>query len=145
MTSAECCALEPYFSQEEIKSTGAKIEDIQPELFKKLLVFRKDIDRSIRLLHGGITTGSHKSAEHPEGRACDFCLEAADGPVDAYYIYKRLIDAGFNRIGVYFNGTTWSFHAAYGPRSGFWSGRKKARGTPWVYDKLRFDLPELLK
>lgn len=144
MTQEEAKSL-VHFTAEEIESTGAKLADVKYLLFQRMDKFREDIKRSVHPLHNGITTGSHKSAEHPDGRACDFYLDAADGPVDAYYTYKRLIDAGFNRIGVYYNGSVWSFHAAYGPRSGFWSGRKKARGTPWVYDKLRFDLPDLLK
>lgn len=134
-----------HFSAAEIEATGAKLTDVRLSLFQRMDAFREDIKRSVHPLHNGITTGNHKSPEHPDGRACDFILSESDGPVDPYFVFKRLIDADFNRIGIYFNGQVYSFHAAYATRSGFWSGYKKGPGGPWTYGQLLLDLPQAVK
>lgn len=134
-----------HFTAEEIESTGAKLADVKFPLFQRMDKFREDIKRSVHPLHNGITTGNHKSLEHPDGRACDFILSESDGPIDPYFVFKRLIDADFNRIGIYFNGQVYSFHAAYADRSGFWSGYKKGPGGPWTYGQLLLDLPQAVK
>lgn len=135
MTKDEAKTLK-YFSDVEIAYTGAKINDVQYQLFVSMDKFRALVDRSVCLLPNGITTGNHKSEEHKNGLACDCYLP---GVVDPYFVFKKALDAGFNRIGVYWNGSQYSFHLAIGKTHGFWTARKTKRGEPWVYGSICVD------
>lgn len=126
-----------HFTAEEIEATGANLSDVQLTTFKHMDKLRELLGRSIHLLPGGITTGSHKSAEHAAGLAVDCYLS---GDTDPYFFFKKALDAGFNRIGIYWNGRMYSFHVALGESHGFWSGLKKICARQWTYGKLRFDL-----
>lgn len=135
MTNEECLTLR-HFTEREITSTGANLVDVQFSTFHKMDKLRDLLDRSINLLHGGITTGNHKSAEHGLGLAVDFSLA---GAVDPYFVFKKALDAGFNRVGIYWNGSVHSFHVATGPAHGFWVATKAKRGDPWKYGTINVD------
>lgn len=143
MTHAEISSLE-YFTEEEITNTGACISDVQFLLFQKMEKLRTYLNRRIRLLHNGLTTGTHASREHRQGCACDFYLDPRDGKTDYYFVFKCAIDAGFNKIGVYWNGTAYSFHVAFSAKSSFWLATKKKKGDSWTFGALLRDPAEVL-
>lgn len=144
MTTEEALTLK-YFTAEEIEKTGAKLFEVKLVLFQRMDKFRTLINRRIRLLHNGLTTGNHKSPEHSQGMACDCYLDPRDGKTDFYFIFKCAIDAGFNKIGIYWNGTTYSFHLAIAPKSAFWLATKKKQGEPWKFGALLRDPKEVLQ
>jgi hypothetical protein len=128
-----------HFAKGEIEATGAKLQDVKLRLFLQMDKLRDALGRRIRLLNNGLTTGNHKSVEHQQGEACDFYLDPRDGKTDYYFVFKCAIDAGFNKIGVYWNGTQFSFHVASAPKSAFWSATKHKIGEPWKFDGLIVD------
>lgn len=140
MTTEEAKTLK-HFSVEEIESTGADLFDVQLITMQKADTLRELLGRPIHLLSGGLTTGNHKSPEHAQGLAIDCYLDA---PVDPYYMFKRALDAGFNRIGVYWNGTAYSFHLATGKAHGFWTATKPHKGALWKYGTINVD-PSTMK
>lgn len=125
------------FTAAEIEATGARLEDVQFKTFQAMDKFRDLLGRPVHLLPGGITTGSHKSTEHSAGLAVDCYL---DGDTDPYFVFKQALNAGFNRVGIYWNGRMYSFHVALGEAYGFWTGLKKLGARQWSYGKLRFDM-----
>ena len=127
------------FTRKEIEATGAKLADVQLSLFLRMDKFRKLLNRRVRLLNNGLTTGNHKSIEHSQGKACDCYLDPRDGKTDFYFVFKCAIDAGFNKIGIYWNGSVYSFHLASAPKSAFWSATKGKTGEPWKFASLILD------
>lgn len=126
------------FTPEEIENTGAKLQDVKILLMCALQQVRTGIGRKVRLLYNGLTTGNHKAKEHPEGKAVDFYLDVGDGPINSFTIILVVIHAirsGFNGIGIYWNGTTYSFHLDLRPIECFalWVGFKNKRSEGWKY------------
>lgn len=136
MTEKECKQLEPYFSKKEIEATGAKLEEVSFVLFQKLLKLRLALDIRMKLLHNGLTTGNHKSEFHPKGEAVDFFLASS---VDPYWVFKQAVKVGFLRVGIYWNGQTYSFHLDLGSEPAFWFGVKSKKGEPWKFGRLIVD------
>ena len=134
-----------FFSQAEIERTGAKIEDVQAPLIFGIDRVRKEVNRRIKPLKNGITTGKHSSREHPEGKAIDFTFDHRDGPVtqdDLYILQTCGVNAGFRGFGFYFNGKVWSFHMDLRATMNAWTGRKKAPGAGgWVYKRMSIGFP----
>lgn len=119
------------FSPEEIAKTGARLEDVRLVLFVCLQNFRTALRQNISLLFNGLTTGFHVSPEHPRGEAVDFIIS---GDIDIRRVVVLLIRAGFNGIGVYWNGQIYSFHADLRSveRFAIWTGVKDKPGAgPW--------------
>ena len=130
----------PNFSYKEIVGTGAKLKDVKAPTMYKLQKLRRKLKRRIRLLKNGITSGKHNSKRHPNGEAIDFALYANYGVVDSivcYQVVKLALAAGFNGIGVYWNGKAYSFHVDTRPLFTPWGAcRKKGK---WVYFNLLKD------
>lgn len=129
------------FTPAEITATGAKLEDVKILTFSALQEVRTKIKRRIHLLRNGITTGSHVSPEHPEGKAVDFHLDLRDGDFTSRDLITAVVSAiraGFNGIGVYWNGQAYSFHFDLRPvdRFALWIGYKNKVGAPWRYVTL---------
>ena len=121
------------FTKAEIEATGAKIEDINQMAFLKLIEFRESINCSVHLIFNGITTGNHKSPGHPSGRAFDIRVPNAN----SYDVFKVAIDAGFKKIGIYWNGNEYSYHLEDSKKSSFWSGKKDSPGVgSWKFSPL---------
>ena len=119
------------FTPEEVVRTGAKLSEVKLVLFLCLQAFRTDLGQAINLLFNGLTTGDHAAPEHPRGEAVDFTIR---GSIDVRRIVVLLIRAGFNGIGIYYNGVAYSFHADLRPAERFaiWTGVKDAPGAgPW--------------
>lgn len=131
-----------FFTQSEIEATGADIADVQLEMLKGVDHVRRNIGRRMVPLKNGITTGNHKSPQHPLGRAFDFYLDERDGPVTQetlYTLFRCAVDAGFRGFGFYFNGAVWSFHIDMREELTMWTGRKKApKKGSWVYKPMSF-------
>lgn len=126
-----------YFTQQEIESTGANIDDVQYVLIEKLSELREAIDRPIKLQKNGITSGKHSAIEHKAGLAIDFYI--AD--LNDYDVVKVILIAseiGFKGIGVYWNGRMWSFHLDLRPELKTWLGTKNEPGYAWEYKQLKF-------
>lgn len=135
MTGSECLRLEPYFNAEEIRATGAKLEDVSFQLMLALKAYRIAINRPVWLIPGGLTTGKHEAGSYhyrPEG-AVDFYHS---DPVSADLVVEELLDAGFKGIGVYWNGSIKSFHADRRDEVKLWRGVKKAGDAGWKYSDL---------
>ena len=112
------------FTKKEIEDTGASIESIDKHSFRKLILLRKTLNKPIKLLYNGMTTGRHKSKGHPLGKAYDITT----GEEDYYKVFKCAIDAGFKKIGVYWNGSAYSYHLEDAEKCSFWSGTKEKFG-----------------
>lgn len=131
----------PKFSKKEIEDTGAKLEDVDFESFKMICQIRKDINSPIYFLFNGLTTGNHKSLGHPAGKAFDIRVPRKN----FYEVFKRAIDAGFKKIGVYWNGTAYSYHIENSATSAFWMGTKKAPGKgSWKFGQLILDPKKII-
>jgi len=125
------------FTPEEVEKTGADLGDIQVVLFINLQQFRTKINRRIHLLYNGLTTGIHKSEEHSQGLAVDFCLNKRDGTINTSTMVELGLSCLFAKIGAYYNQQTqmYSFHFAI-PEDfvfEFWCGVKQYTKDPWIY------------
>jgi len=133
------------FTQSEIERTGAKIEDVKAELIYGIDRVRLEVDRRIKPLKNGLTTGKHSSREHPDGKAIDFTFDDRDGVVKQdtlYTLFRAGLDNGFRGFGFYFNGNVWSFHMDRRAIFAAWTGRKSAPGTgSWVYKRMSIGFP----
>ena len=129
-----------FFTKAEIENTGAKLEDVNVELFLRMQILRAHLGRRILLLPNGLTTGKHSSRQHPNGLACDFTFHSQDGSVDVEDIYYSCMhNADFQRYGVYWNGEQFSFHVEIND-----AGRKswcaiKDENNEWKYFALMAD------
>ena len=117
-------------TEKELTSTGAQIKDIDYFSFQRLCEFRKLLNSPIHFIFNGITTGKHLSAGHPEGKAFDLFIPN----IPPYKIICTAIDAGLKRIGVYFNGTAYSYHLENG-KCALWYG-EKFTANDWEYSRL---------
>ena len=133
------------FTQVEVERTGAKIEDVKAELIFGLDRVRLEVDRRIKPLKNGFTTGKHSSREHPDGKAVDFIFYEKDGVITQdtlYTLHKAGLDNGFMGFGFYFNGRVWSFHLDRRKVYAAWTGRKSAPGKgSWVYKRMSIGFP----
>lgn len=131
-----------YYTPDEITATGAKLEDVQLETIQAADRFRALVGKRVHPLFNGITTGNHKSKEHEDGLAIDVWVEGHPSP---YFVFKRALDAGFTRIGVYWNGVAYSFHLALGAKHGFWTAYKSDPDVKqWTYGRIIVDPAEML-
>jgi hypothetical protein len=127
------------FTPADIVDTGASLESVDVRTIETLQAFRTLIGKRIGLLHNGLTTGNHRSVEHPSGRAVDFYF--LDGAIDNSIINTivwGMIRSGFNGIGVYWNGQAFSFHGDLRENPAAWAGKKSRIDDPWVYNNLYF-------
>ena len=120
-----------YFDKKEVEETGSKIEDVEYETIRKLDDFREMIACPVYLIKNGLTTGEHKSGEHPEGKAVDFVLGEQKR---AKEIFNCLLECGFRGIGIYWNTITNSYHADIGKYRS-WKA-VKVQGGIWHYTDL---------
>jgi len=126
----------PFFTWQEAARTGAKIKDIKVRLFMCLFRLRKLLGRRVKLIKNGLTTGRHKSLEHPDGMAADITFYIRDGEINIGFLYACCVLAGFKGIGIYHNGRVYSVHLHIGKRLRRWtavkykSGRRKGQ---WRY------------
>ena len=132
-----------HFTPEEIEKTGARVQDVTVTLFSHMEQLRRRLGRRIILLKNGLTTGSHKSPEHPSGRACDFYFLEKDGHINPSTMVYSFLHVGFYGIGVYWNGKTFSFHVDLRGDYTFWAGVKKPRAKNWKYTNLIMDPKQL--
>jgi len=127
------------FTKREIENTGANLADVKVQLFLSLQRFRMFIDRRIILLPNGLTTGNHKSWEHPNGYAVDVAFREADGEIHVSNLFKTALECNFRGFGIYHNEMAYSLHLDIGNRYRFWSAFKKHRENKWNYRPLIID------
>jgi len=127
----------------EIARVGTDLKDVQVTVFVLAQKFRDEMDRRVKII--SLTGGEHKPGSyHYLGRAMDFVLYLMDGPVDIYVVFKAALLAGFNGIGIYWNGKRFSFHVDTRSHYTFWCGHKKMnlggeRESKWTYIPLTLD------
>jgi hypothetical protein len=114
-------------AEREIVNTGAQLKDVDYDSFEILCNFRKILNSPIIFLFNGITTGKHLSIGHKEGKAFDVAIPN----LTSSKVFTSAIDAGFRRVGVYWNGSVHSYHLENG-KTGFWRGIKNS-GEDWQY------------
>lgn len=133
----ELCDIKGKITADEIRSTGSNVEDVDADAFKSVCLLRKELNSPVYFLKNGITTGNHKSKGHPAGKAFDIRVPR----LPFYTVFKAAIDAGFNKIGVYWNGKAYSYHLEAAPYPAFWMGTKEGVGPkyPWKFGKLISD------
>jgi len=127
------------FTAAEVETTGAALDDVQLKLMIALQAFRILIDRRVGLIRNGMTTGDHKSKEHPLGLAVDGFLYPDDGQIEISDIVKAALAAGFKGMGVYWNMKQFSFHLDLRPDLAFWYGFKDGTNGlmgKWTYSSL---------
>lgn len=129
----------PYFSQHEIERTGATLASVQYSTIRTLNTLREVEARRIFLVHNGLTTGEHKSKEHPLGLAVDFCFYKEDGIVNPISVFKNILTVGFKGVGMYWNGNQYSFHCDLRPHYAFWNGIKKSKTQGWTFKSAIVD------
>lgn len=120
----------PKFSKREIEATGAKLEDIDYESFKKLCEFRLILGVPVYFIKNGMTTGNHRSPGHPAGKAYDVRIPKAN----FYTVFKAAISAGLIKFGGYWNGRAYSYHLEDSEVAAFWTGVKKAPGPKYSWN-----------
>lgn len=128
-----------HFTAEEIEATGANLAHVQIRLLTAMERFREKLGRPFKLIPGGMTTGNHKAPEHAAGLAVDGFVPGLDGVADtitAEDVFKAALGAGFRGIGVYWNGSIYSFHLDLRPVLSFWTGTKAPGAAGWNYGKL---------
>ena len=126
------------FTPAEVENTGSALMYVQLRLMIALQAFRIELDRRVGLLNNGMTTGTHGAKEHPMGLAVDGYLYPEDGSIEIPDIFKAALTAGFHGIGIYWNGTQYSFHLDLRPEWGFWFGSKDGKDDPkgWAFSSL---------
>jgi len=119
------------FTPDEIVRTGATLASVQVFTMIHLNTFRLDIDRATVLLSNGLTTGDHRARWHPLGFAVDGAFREGDGPVLFKRVLYAALQAGFHGIGIYHNGTAYSFHFDLRPDRAIWVGWKMHGEDEW--------------
>ncbi len=129
------------FSEQEIISTGADLIDIDFKSFEKLQKFRLLINNPILFQKNGITSGYHYSKEHGGGKAFDIRFKNIVTDFSSVYSYfKKALKVGFTGIGIYWNGSEFSFHLDDGERIRFWNANKNLNNNNWFYSGLINDV-----
>lgn len=125
------------FTGLEISKTGAVLKDVKVEFFIGLQHYRNLINRRVKLIFNGLTTGKHKSPEHPNGIAGDIFHHPSDGPLDYKKCYYLALESGFHGIGIYYNKeiNLYVFHFDLG-RFRSWSAFKNKKHDKWKYASL---------
>ncbi len=133
------------FTPEEIERTGAKLSDVKVDTMIRLNKFRIISGRRVYLVLNGLTTGNHKSPEHPDGKAVDGYYHPADGDVDYKSIFYKGLESGFKGIGIYYNkeNDLYTFHLDTG-RFRCWGAYKEKKHLKWNYFSLLVDPKSLL-
>ena len=129
-----------YFTQKEIEQTGAKIEDVDLSTLSSLDDLREFLGIPTHLMFNGVTTGNHKSEGHPKGKAIDCHMR--EYPY-YYKVFQAALKFGFNKIGIYFNGSIYSYHLEKSFVPAFWTGVKKPAMKHWEYGPLIIDPKDL--
>lgn len=125
------------YTPEEVEATGAKLKDVQPQTMIAIQAFRTALNRKVKLIVNGMTTGKHKAPEHPGGLAVDCMLDEKDGPVAINTLVEAALNAGFKGIGIYWNGVVFSFHFDLRKEYQLWYGSKPKPGVgDWTYRDL---------
>lgn len=133
MTENQFYLADSPFSIDDIRNTGAELDDLDLDAFNKLSAFTKIISSPVFFINNGISTGVHKSAGHSLGKAFDIRVPRKN----CYAVFKAAIEAGFKRIGIYWNGNAYTYHLEDSPTASFWSGRKSRPGEcPWEFNQL---------
>jgi hypothetical protein len=130
-----------FFTAKEVRATGAHLVDVRAELITTLEQFRRKIGCAVMLIHGGMTTGKHRSPYHKKGKAADFVLAE---PRDAEVVIACAYRAGATGIGIYHNDKTYSYHIDVGDTYRSWSGYKHVKQDEWAYAPLINDPARLL-
>ena len=125
-----------YFSKKEVEATGAKIEDVSFSSLDALDDMRNLLGEPINLIKNGMTTGQHKSDGHPKGVAIDCHMGLYE---DYYNVFKVALSVGFNKIGIYWNGSIYSYHLEISDKTSFWTGSKNPGDKNWTYGPLVLD------
>ena len=128
-----------YFTQKEVEATGANIEDVDFDALNALDDLRDYLNCPIYLIHNGMTTGKHKSDGHVKGLAID-CYISYD--IHYYKVFQAALKFGFNKIGIYWNGSIYSYHLEIAWVPAFWMGTKKIGEKNWTYGNLIKDPKE---
>ena len=127
------------FTPREVSAVGSHIKDLQLSLMVAAQRFREDLDRRVKIL--SLTGGGHVAGSyHYMGRAMDVFLYAKDGEILIGDVFKAALNAGFNGVGIYWNGKCWSFHLDVRSKLGFWSAYKKKDERKWTYIPLTLDV-----
>ncbi|MHA1170254.1 MAG: hypothetical protein ACTSRU_20700 [Candidatus Hodarchaeales archaeon] len=123
-----------HFTQEEVETTGADINDVSVDTIHRLDLVRKKIDLPIQLVYNGITTGKHKSSAHPSGNAVDCRIVDIRTSKEALKVVMIASSVGFSGIGVYKNGAGfYNFHFEICDKLRFWGATMDETGS-WDYD-----------
>lgn len=128
-----------HFTQKEVEATGADIEDVDFDALNALDYMRNYLCCPIHLIHNGMTTGNHKSEGHPNGVAID-CYMSEN--IHIYKVFQAALKFGFNKIGIYWNGSIYSYHLEIAWVPAFWMGTKKIGEKNWTYGNLIKDPKE---
>lgn len=124
---------ENVFTKDEIEATGSSLSEIDYSAFCKIVALRKSLNTPIYFIKNGITTGSHKSPGHLEGKAFDVRIPRAS----SYDVFKHSISCHIFRLGIYWNGKSFSYHLEDSPKASFWMGKKEAPGVgKWNFEGL---------
>lgn len=104
----------PDFTEMEIGETGANYGDVKLSTMLCAQGVRTDLDRAVHIFDNGLTTGKHKSKEHPAGEAIDFWVDGNPNPM---LVICAMLANGFTGIGAYVNEKNiWSYHGDTGKR-----------------------------
>lgn len=134
----------PHFSKNEILNTGARIDEIDAELMQRMENLRVMLNRRIYLMF--ITTGRHATySYHYTGKAVDFYLNPEDGVIDPSRLIEAALSCGFKGIGVYYNGTAYSFHVDIRfPYTNIWCAIPSTNPKEkWTYMPINKDPKEI--
>ncbi|HID93310.1 MAG TPA: hypothetical protein EYP60_04350 [bacterium (Candidatus Stahlbacteria)] len=134
------------FTSAEVRKTGADLKDVQVDTMVALQKLRKHLGRRIGLLYNGMTTGTHKAKEHPQGLAVDWFLYPKDGKIQSKTIWQYAVMSGFRGVGIYYNIElkNYSFHTDLRSIPNFWGGVKKDTKDKWIYFNLFHDPKEFI-
>ena len=125
-------------SPADVEETGASLDSVQAQTIATLQNVVDTIERPARLIKNGLTTGSHNAKEHAVGLAVDFYFINKVDKSEINQIIFAMIRAGFNGIGVYWNGNIFSFHGDLRATPVVWRGEKSGIEEQWKYTTIIF-------
>ena len=134
-----------HFTAKEARATGAKLKDIDVELFYTISLFRSLHGRAVKIPKNGISSGDHSpKSRHYRTKTrladgIDVYFRTKDGPVDYRKVIVDALIVGFKGIGVYWNGKKLSFHFDLRPKLAFWRAWKSKPKAKWTYGTLIID------